>query len=439
MADHMATRPALSPAEAQPPARGVLSQRETMPRGGMTFAEGIAVAATALKANKLRALLTMLGIIIGTGAVITMIALGSGARKAVENNISLMGANLLFIRPESEGPGHVHMAGGTGASLTETDALVIPRECPSVLAVAPEVYSGQQVKFGNSNWNTRVVGTYPEYEWIRNAPCASGSYFTQADNVVRRRVCVVGPTVAQNLFGEGADPVGQTIKIRNINFEIVGLLKMKGAQGWGNTDDQIIVPLSTAQKRLMGGNNISSIDVRAVDQASMDRATLEIESVLRRRHKLQPGQDNNFSIMSQSDVMATLGETTKTFTMLLASIALVSLIVGGIGIMNIMLVSVTERTREIGVRKAIGGRRRDILTQFLIESVTLSLGGGILGIMIGIAGASALSHFAGWNTLISPQAVALAFGFSFVVGVFFGYYPARKAANLDPIEALRYE
>jgi len=419
--------------------RQVLRTPRRMPRGGMTLVEAISVAAAALRANRLRSLLTMLGIIIGTGAVITVIALGTGAGKAVEERISQLGADLLFVRPGVEGMRHVRGPAGSGVNLTEKDAMAIAQDCPSVLAVAPEVWGSAQVKFGNNNWNTRVLGTYPEYEWLRNSPVVAGEYFTHSDNTVRRRVCVIGPTVAENLFGEDTNPVGHTIKIRNINFEVLGLLKEKGAQGWGNTDDQVIVPLRTAQKRLMGRDHVSSIDVRAVDQASMDRAMLEIESLIRRRHKLQPGDENDFHIRSMTDVMSTLGETTQTFTMLLASIALVSLLVGGIGIMNIMLVSVTERTREIGVRKAVGGRRRDILTQFLIESIALSLCGGILGIAAGIAGASALAHFAGWNTLVSPQAIGLAFGFSFAVGVFFGYYPARKAANLDPIEALRYE
>jgi len=412
---------------------------ESMPKGGMSFSEGVSVAITALNSNKLRSLLTMLGIIIGTGAVITMIALGSGAKQAVEDRISQMGANLLYVRSGVEGPGHVRGPAGEGTRLYEDDAVAIARECPSVLGVAPEISSSAQVKFGNNNWNTRITGTYPEYEWLRNTPVQAGEYFTHADNNVRRRVCVIGTTVAENLFGDDIYPVGQTIKIRNINFQVVGLLKEKGAEGWGDSDDLILVPLRTAQKRLMGRDYVSSISVGAVDQASINRATLEIESVLRRRNKLQPGEENNFSIRSMTDIASTLGETTDTFTMLLASIALVSLLVGGIGIMNIMLVSVTERTREIGVRKALGGRRRDILTQFLIESITLSLTGGILGIAAGVGGAYALAYFAQWNTLVAPEAIFLAFGFSFAVGVFFGFYPARKASNLDPIEALRYE
>jgi len=419
--------------------RRVFPVAGAMPKGGMNLAEGFSVAVAALHANKLRSLLTMLGIIIGTGAVITMIALGNGARKAVEERISQLGADLLFVRPGTDRGRHVRGPAGSSVNLTEKDAVAIAENCPSVLAVAPEVWSSAQVKLGSNNWNTRILGTYPEYEWLRNTPVLMGEYFTHADNKVRRRVCVLGPTVVENLFGDDINPIGRTIKIRNINFEVLGVLKEKGAQGWGNTDDQVIVPLRTAQKRLMGRDHVSSIDVRAVDQASMNRATLEIESLLRRRHKLHEGQENDFSMRSMTDVMSTLGETTETFTMLLASIALVSLLVGGIGIMNIMLVSVTERTREIGVRKAVGGRRRDILTQFLIESIALSLAGGALGIALGIAGANALAHFAGWNTLVAPEAVLLAFGFSFAVGVFFGYYPARKASALDPIEALRYE
>lgn len=405
----------------------------------MHLLEGMSVAIASLMTNKMRALLTMLGIIIGVGAVITMVALGTGAQQAVEDRISGLGADLLFLRPGADRRGHVRMAAGSRTSLTEEDADVLVRECPSVVAVAPHVSTSAQLKYGNQNWNSRIYGTYPEYEWIRNTPAELGAYFTHADNDQRRRVCLLGPTVVENLFGIGVNPVGSEIKIRNINFAVVGTLQEKGAQGWGNTDDVVIVPLRTAQKRLIGQDYISSVSVRARDQASMDRATLEIESVLRRRHKLQQGDENDFTIRSMTDVQSTMGETTKTFTTLLASIALVSLLVGGIGIMNIMLVSVTERTREIGVRKAVGGRRRDIMLQFLIESVTLALSGGILGILLGMAGAKALATFAGWNTILSLEAIVLAFGFSFAVGVFFGFYPARKASLLDPIEALRYE
>jgi putative ABC transport system permease protein len=407
-------------------------------RRNISFAEGIGVAFAALRTNKMRAGLTMLGIIIGVAAMITMVALGSGARKAVSARITALGADLLFVRAGAATAGHVHMAEGEVEDLTAADVTALKTDCPSVIAVVPEVNGFFQVKYENKNWNTRVTGTLPDYEWVRNAPLTSGSYFTNADNQRRERVCVLGQTVVTNLFGE-TDPVGQVVRIKGINFLVNGVLKPKGAQGFFNQDDLILVPLETAQYRLMGRETHSQVCLKVAGEKLIDQAIVEAESSLRRSHRLLPGQENDFSIRTPSDVATTLTETTQTFTALLASIALVSLIVGGIGIMNIMLVSVTERTREIGVRMALGARRRDILFQFLIESTTLSVAGGIVGILAGVGAALAMARFYGWNTLIVPESVLISFGFAALVGVFFGLYPARKAARLNPIEALRYE
>jgi len=404
----------------------------------ISFGEGIGVAFAALRANKMRAALTMLGIIIGVAAMITMVALGSGAKKAVSARINALGADLLFVRAGAEMMGGVHMAAGEVEHLDAADVAALTSDCPSVIAVVPEVNGAFQVKYENKNWNTRITGTLADFEWVRNAPLSSGTYFTNADNQRRERVCVLGQTVVDNLFGETA-PVGHVVRIRGINFEVKGVLQAKGAQGFFNQDDQILVPLETAQYRLLGRDTYSQICLKAATEKQIDQAIVEVESSMRRSHRLSSGQDNDFSIRTPSDIAATLTQTAQTFTGLLASIALVSLIVGGIGIMNIMLVSVTERTREIGVRMALGARRRDILFQFLIESTTLSVAGGIVGILAGVGAALAMARFYGWNTLIVPESVFISFGFAALVGIFFGLYPARKAARLDPIEALRYE
>jgi ABC-type antimicrobial peptide transport system permease subunit len=404
----------------------------------ISFSEALSVSFKALSSNKMRSALTMLGIIIGVGAMITMVALGTGAKKAVEARITGLGANLLFVRPGSASRGHVRMAAGSAQSLDADDAKALAKDCPSIVAVVPEATGYYQVKYENENANTRVTGTTPDYEWVRNAPIERGEYFTNADDLRRERVCLLGTTVVENLFGD-TDPIDRAVKIRGINFKVKGVLKEKGIQGWWNQDDRILIPVQTALYRVMGRDSYSSLSLRVADENLMDAATLEVESVMRRQHRLRQNEENDFNVRSMSDVASTLGEATQTFTVLLASIALVSLVVGGIGIMNIMLVSVTERTREIGVRMAIGARRRDILMQFLIESVTLASLGGLVGIAAGVGTSSVMAGLYNWNTLVSPPAVFISFGFAFVVGVFFGLYPARKASRLDPIEALRYE
>ena len=424
-------------------ATGVETQtsRVTIPRArsNINFLESLTVAINALRANKVRSILTMLGIIIGVGAVIAMIALGQGAKKAVEDSISALGTNLLMIRPGSARQGMVRLGAGSSVRLNEEDLKLIQTKVSGIAATAPELSRFGQLKYGNKNWNSQVIGTTPEYELVRNARLEKGIYFTRQDDATRQRVAIVGQTVVDNLFEPGEDPIGRQIKINNISFTIIGVLKVKGQQGWFNQDDIVIVPLQTAQKRLLGLDFFTNINVQVADVSLMEQVSMDIEQVLRRSHKLTGQEENDFAIRNQSDIMATRTETAKTLTWLLASVAFVSLMVGGIGIMNIMLVSVTERTREIGVRRALGARRRDVMAQFLTEAVTLSLVGGLIGIGLGVGATVLMSKLAGWSTLISSGSILLAFIFSATVGIFFGLYPAKKAASLDPIEALRYE
>jgi putative ABC transport system permease protein len=406
----------------------------------MNFLESFRVAWMALKSNKMRALLTMLGIIIGVAAVIAMMALGQGASVAVSKSIQSMGNNLLSVFPgQFRGPG---ASLGQARPLSLDDAAMITSSVSGVVAVAPEMNRNAQVKHDEKTWNTHVVGTTPDYQGVRNFPLASGAFLGEADMAGKRKVCVIGETVRQNLFDEGEDPLGQTIKINRVNFTVIGLLGKKGSAGFSDQDDQIILPINTAIARLFGGSRnrgLSTISVQAASEGVMPGVQDQIASLLRREHKLGPQDEDDFSVRSQTEILKAMQSTTQTFTFLLAGIAMVSLLVGGIGIMNIMLVSVTERTREIGVRKAVGARPSDILGQFLIESLVLSLVGGVIGILLGVVGAQLLSQLAGWNTLILPGSILLAFLFSSGVGVFFGYYPARRAAGMDPIVALRWE
>ena len=396
------------------------------------------VALAAIRANKLRSFLTMLGIIIGVGAVITMVALGAGAQKAVSDNIQAMGSNLLTVMPA------MHFERGVASdqrvSLRVWDADSIRAIARHVVAVVPEISRNLQVKYLNKNANVSVTGTVPEYFPTRNYQIASGRSFTPGDNEARRRYAVIGYAVPE-LFGvNGPAMIGQEIQIRGIAFTVIGILNQKGSQGgFENRDEQIFVPLLTARYRTHGTDRVRSINIKVADARDMSLAMIEIERVLRRTHNIRPGAENNFMIRNQADILDTMEQTTKTFTMLLAGIAAVSLLVGGIGIMNIMLVSVTERTREIGVRKALGATKGAILFQFLVEALVLCLVGGILGVAFGGGGAMLLAKIFKWNTLVSPTAVVLALCFSFGVGLFFGIWPARRAASLDPIVALRYE
>jgi len=400
------------------------------------FFEILRVAMDAIRANKLRSLLTMLGIVIGVGAVITMVALGEGAQRAVEAQIAQLGTNVLTIRPGQGMFGGVR--GGSDARLTVDDAAAM-RNASAVVSIAPEMRGQLQVEFDRSNANVRIMGTTPNYADVNNYSLALGRFFDTSENEGRKRVAVLGGAVPGLL---GTDPmtiVGRTISIRSITFEVVGVLAEKGSQGWFNEDEQIYVPLQTAQFRLLGTERLGGIKVVVQDRAAIPVAMVQIEEILRRAHRIGLGRENDFWISDSQQFLQTQQETTQTFTLLLAGIAAVSLLVGGIGIMNIMLVSVTERTKEIGVRKALGATKNAVLLQFLLEATTLCLVGGLLGIASAYGAAELLSDFADWNMAIAPEAVGLAVLFAGIVGVFFGMWPARRAARLDPIVALRYE
>jgi putative ABC transport system permease protein len=406
--------------------------------------QGVRIALRSLRVNKLRSALTMLGIVIGVGAVIAMVGVGSGAQARVAEQIQSLGSNLIIARSGSTTTGGVRGGQGTQATVTEEDAAAIGREIPAVQVAAPISRGTTQVVYGNLNWSTETQGVTPDYLEARDWVIESGRPLTTDDVDGAAKVALIGQTTAVNLFGE-SDPVGQIIRIRNVPFTVVGMLGRKGQNSWGqDQDDVLVIPISTAKKKVLGFNkanprSVGSISIKVRAGEDMTEAEAQIRALLRQRHRLQPYQDDDFWLRNLSDVLQTQEESSRVMTYLLAAIASVSLLVGGIGIMNIMLVSVTERTREIGLRMAVGARGRDILTQFLVEAVTLSLVGGLIGIAFGLGGSRAISYFAEWRTLVSAEAVALAFGFSGCVGIFFGFYPARKAAQLDPIEALRYE
>jgi len=397
------------------------------------------IAIRALTRNKMRSLLTMLGIIIGVGAVIATVGLGQGAQEQVQNQIASMGTNLLYISSGSVNKGGIRLGGGATKTLVNDDMKAILQEVPTIAEAAPGAGTSAQVVSDNQNWYTRVTGTEPQYFDIRNWTFDRGGNFT-ADDVQRAtNVVVLGATVQQNLFGK-ADSIGQTVRIGTLPFQVVGVLTAKGQSGLGqDQDDGVYVPITTLQKKITGQDWLQYIMASAVSQPASYAAQGQITSLLRDRHRIRPGQDDDFMVRNLADVAQLADESSKVMTMLLASIAGVSLIVGGIGIMNIMLVSVTERTREIGIRIAIGATEADVLRQFLSESVVLSLAGGILGILFGVASSIAITKLLGWNILVSPAAMGAAVIFSMAVGIFFGFYPARKAAMLDPIEALRFE
>jgi putative ABC transport system permease protein len=404
----------------------------------MLLGETVSVALQSIRANMLRSILTMLGIIIGVGAVITMVALGSGAQKAVQDRIAALGTNVFTVTAGQANVGGVRTTDRTILSTDDYDAL--RRDARLLKAVVPEMQQSLQVKYGNQNSNVNVVGTTSNYTDVRNYTVPYGRMFTPGEDEARQRYAVLGASVPRMLGGNPAGMINQTILIRGIPFEVIGILSEKGsAGGFGNPDEQILIPLQTARYRVFGSNRIRSFSVEVADGVPVGQGMVDLERVLRREHKIRPGGDNDFTIRNQQDVLATQQQATQVFTTLLASIAAVSLIVGGIGIMNIMLVSVTERTREIGVRKALGATRLNILLQFLIEALTLCLLGGMLGILLGIGSAITLAKVMQWNTLISPMSVAVAFVFSAAVGLFFGIWPARRASRLDPITALRYE
>jgi putative ABC transport system permease protein len=401
----------------------------------------IRVAFRALIRNKMRAALTMLGIIIGVSAVIAMVSIGQGASASVQAQIESIGTNLLFVSAGAQNVGGVRSGtGDTGTqTLTVDDLDAIKREVPSVSMVTPSVNARAQMVAGNQNWNTALTGVSEQYPDIRKWPVANGSFFTDADVRTAARTIVIGQTLADNLF-PGTDPIGQDIRVMNLPFRVVGVMQKKGQDAQGrDQDDVAFAPYTTVQKKILGRDRIQIAYVSAISQDATYTAQDQISDLLRQRHKLTASEPNDFTVRNMTDIAEAANETSKTMTILLACIAGVSLLVGGIGIMNIMLVSVTERTREIGIRMAIGARSSAVRTQFLIESIVLSLTGGTIGIILGIVLSLAIPAFLGWPTLVSFMAIVGSVLFSAAVGIFFGYYPARKAAALDPIEALRYE
>ena len=397
------------------------------------------VSLRALNRNKMRSFLTALGIIIGVGAVIAMVSIGQGAKAAVEARFNAMGTNLLFLRAGSHNYGGVRGGSGTFTDLKPEDADAILDKCDAVKYVSPSVQSRAQVVFGNKNWNTSIQGGSDKYPLIRNWDLTAGTFFDEGQVKSAAKVCVLGSEVKKNLF-EVDDPIGQVIRINKMPFRVLGVLKSLGESGgFMNRDDMIVAPYTTVQKKLLGIDHISGIDMSAVSADKTTEAQTQIQELMRVRHKIAPGSDDDFEVRNMSDIAESAAQSTQILTNLLGGIALVSLLVGGIGIMNIMLVSVTERIREIGIRMSVGAREKDILLQFLTEAVTLSIIGGILGIALGVGASKILSKVGGWKTIVSTSSILIAFLFSGSVGVIFGFYPARKASKLDPIEALRYE
>ena len=402
------------------------------------------IAFRALTMNKLRSGLTMLGIVIGVASVIATVAIGSGATERIQQQIASIGSNIIIVIPGSTTSSGMRMGSGNAVTLTEADARELVAQCPDVALAAPMVRGGAQVVYGNNNWATIIYGVTPDYLTIRDFSVADGAEFTQQDVDGANKVALLGKTVVDNLFG-GADPVGQVIRIKNVPFSVVGVLTSKGQSSQGqDQDDTILLPISTAKRKVIGINSanadaVNTIMMQARSGAQIPAAQEEAEALLRQRHHLQTVEADDFTIRNLQELFAAQEASSGIMAMMLAAVASVSLVVGGIGIMNIMLISVRERTREIGLRQAIGAKTRDILTQFLVEAVTLSIAGGFVGILLGIGASVLISRIAGWATSVGPGAVLLAVFFSALVGIGFGYYPARKAAYLDPIEALRYE
>jgi len=401
--------------------------------------EMLQVAWDSLMANKLRSVLTTLGVLIGVAAVITMLAIGQGAREQQLQLIQQMGANVVLVFPGQFRRGAIGFGMGSVQTLTMRDVEALSKSNALIVQVTAEVRRGAQVVYRQKNTNTSIVGVTANYPIVRAYKVEKGRFFTEQEDIASARVAVLGQTVVVNLFGENANPIGKTIRINGIPFKVIGVLAKKGALGPMDLDDQIMVPLRTAMYRLFGTEYLNTISVQIVRNEFVTAAMQEIERILRRSHRLPPNKPSDFAMRTQAEWEQLAEQTSRLFIILLLSIASVSLIVGGIGIMNIMLVSVAERTREIGIRKAIGAKPSDIQLQFLLEAVFLSLVGGGLGIFFGIAASYAIGKVAGWTVIVSPISVILAFGFAAAVGIFFGYYPARKAAKLEPVEALRYE
>ncbi|MEI6519285.1 MAG: ABC transporter permease [bacterium] len=406
----------------------------------MNLLESVYVALEGLKANKLRASLTMLGIIIGVGSVIAMLAIGQGMRKKMMTQIESMGTNVLMVFSGSTSRGGVMGGMGSRQNLTLDDADAILKGCPSIINAVPEASRNAQVKYGNKNTNTSILGSVPAFLSVRNFKLADGRVFNEREVKAMQKVAVIGPTTATNLFGT-SNPVGKIISIKGSKFKIIGLLVAKGASSGfgGDPDDQVVVPVTTAMRRLFGLRYVRSINLEAKSMDVMDVATDEIKKVLRKTHKIADGADDDFTVRNQAEAMTMASDISGMITAFLGGIAAISLLVGGIGIMNIMLVSVTERTREIGIRMSVGARRHDIQTQFLVEALVISFVGGIMGILLGVLIAWIMGQATGWTIAITPFSVILSFGFSALIGIVFGIYPALKASRLDPIDALRYE
>ena len=402
----------------------------------MLISETFRIAVSSIRSNLFRAALTMLGIIIGVGAVITMVALGTGAQQAIDEQMAALGGDILAVETSfwfSRGIARDQR------TLTTGDAVALTVGTTHIDTTVPEISDRYQVKYGNRNVNTSVLGTTPNYIDVHGFEVAAGRMFTRADDSARKRVAVLAAEVPGMLETDAAGIIGRNISIRSIPFEVIGVLEQKGSTGWRNPDDDVWIPLSTAQFRVTGSQYVERISVLVDESSTVEKAMLEIERVLRREHGILPGKDNDFAIINRKQFAETRQEATEVFTFLLAGIAGVSLVVGGIGIMNIMLVTVTERTREIGIRKALGATRGNILLQFLVESTTLCLLGGALGLLVGVGAATLLNRLAGWQTVVTPESAMMAFGFSATVGIVFGIWPARRASQLDPIEALRHE
>ncbi|MCM2359856.1 MAG: ABC transporter permease [Geobacteraceae bacterium] len=408
----------------------------------MELWQSLKIALRALRVNKMRSFLTMLGIIIGIASVIAMVAIGSGAQKKISEQIASMGSNLILIIPGSTTTAGLRVGPGAAPTLTYDDARAIKAECPSVDAAAPNIRGGGQVVYANQNWSTIVMGITPDFLVVREWSLAAGRNLSQSDVDGATKNCLIGQTIVDNLFGS-IDPIGKIIRIKKVPFTVVGVLEKKGQSPQGTDQDDIVyIPIRTAQRKVFGSpfpNAVGGIMVRARSSEDLDRAQEEVTALLKQRHHIGPTKENDFTVRNLTEIMSVASSSSQTMSLLLGAVASISLIVGGIGIMNIMLVSVTERTREIGIRMAIGAKQRDILLQFLTEAVLLTVFGGIIGIGLGVAGATAVSKVVGWTTLVSTKAILIAFVFSGGVGIFFGFYPAQKASRLNPIDALRYE
>ena len=401
--------------------------------------EGFTMALTSLKDNKVRSLLTMLGIIIGVAAVITLVSIGMGVKERVESNLSSLGSNMIMVSPGNVSASGVRGAAGSNQTLTLKDAQAIEKSVDGVRAVAPIVNGSANMVVGNQNWISSMAGSTPEYAIVQDRAVAEGSFITDRHLAGRERVAVLGQTVVENLFGE-SQAIGRTVRINDAPFRVIGILEEKGQSGMGqDQDDTVIIPITTAQERMLGITHINRISIQGENTDDLAQIQADVTELLRQRHEITADKEDDFNVRNMTEMINAMNDTTTTITMLLGITAAISLLVGGIGIMNIMLESVTERTREIGIRKSLGAKYNDIRNQFLIEASDICLVGGAIGINFGIIASEVISALAGWNTYIAPWSILLSFGFSLAIGVFFGFYPARKAAKLDPIEALRYE